>query len=78
MNYRPVSLTSVCCKLMEGIVRDELMVYFYENKLISKQQHGFVKRRARVTNLLECQNIVSKSISEGNSVDVLHRLFKGV
>ena len=75
VNYRPVSLTSVCCKLMEGIVRDELMEYFYENKLISKQQHGFVKRRACVTNLLECQNIVSKSISEGNSVDVLYTDF---
>ena len=75
VNYRPVSLTSVCCKLMEGIVRDELMGYFYENKLISKQQHGFVKRRACVTNLLECQNIVSKSISEGNSVDVLYTDF---
>ena len=40
VNYRPVSLTSVCCKLMEGKVRDELMEYFYKNKLISRQQHG--------------------------------------
>ena len=75
VNYRPVSLTSVCCKVMEGIVRDELMWYFYENNLISKQQHGFVRRRACVTNLLECQNLVSKSVLEGNTVDVLYTDF---
>ena len=51
-NYRPVSLTSICCKLMEGILKDDLMEYFYENNLIAKQQHGFVRRRACVTNLL--------------------------
>jgi hypothetical protein len=60
---------------MEGIVRDELMWYFYENDLISKQQHGFVRRRACVTNLLECQNLVSKSLMEGNTVDVLYTDF---
>ena len=62
VNYRPVSLTSVCCKIMEGILRDELMVYFYENNLISKSQHGFVRKKACVTNLLECQNIISKNM----------------
>ena len=75
VNYRPVSLTSVCCKIMEGIVRDEMMQYFYDNNLISKQQHGFVRRRACVTNLLECQNLVSKSMLEGNTVDVLYTDF---
>ena len=57
VNYRPVSLTSVCCKLMEGIVRDELMEYFYKNKLISSHQNVFVRRKACVTNLLECQKM---------------------
>ena len=75
VNYRPVSLTSVLCKLMEGIIRDVLMEYFYENNLISKQQHGFVRKRACVTNLLECQNMVSKNIMEGNTVDVVYTDF---
>ena len=70
VNYRPVSLTSVVCKLMEGIIRDVLMEYFYENNLITRQQHGFVRRRACVTNLLECQNMVSKNLMDGNTVDV--------
>ena len=27
-NYRPVSLTSVACKMLEGLLRDRLMVHF--------------------------------------------------
>ena len=60
---------------MEGIVRDELMEYFYKNKLISSHQHGFVRRKACVTNLLECQNMVSKNILQGNTVDVVYTDF---
>ena len=75
VNYRPVSLTSVCCKLMERIVRDELMEYCYKNKLISSHQHGFVRRKACVTNFLECQNMVSKNILQGNTVDVVYTDF---
>jgi len=26
-NYRPVSLTSICCKLMESIIRDQVITH---------------------------------------------------
>ena len=74
-NYRPVSLTSICCKLMEGIIRDRMMKFMEEANLISKSQHGFVKKRACVTNLLECQGLVANILSKGNSVDVLYTDF---
>jgi hypothetical protein len=32
-NYRPVSLTSVMCKLLEGIIRDRFLDYLVNNKL---------------------------------------------
>ncbi|CAF1076370.1 unnamed protein product, partial [Brachionus calyciflorus] len=38
-NYRPVSLTFVPGKIMERIVREELVYYLIENKLISPKQH---------------------------------------
>lgn len=43
-NYRPVSLTSICSKIMEGIVRDAILDYLYEEDLISPRQHGFVRK----------------------------------
>ena len=74
-NYRPVSLTSICSKLMEGIIRDAILDYLYEEDLISARQHGFVRKKACVTNLLACQHQSTKCISEGSSMDVLYTDF---
>ena len=74
-NYRPVSLTSICCKIMEGIVRDTLMNHLISNDLISSDQHGFVRNKACVTNLLECQDVVSSMLRDGKCVDVLYTDF---
>lgn len=52
-NYRPVSLTSVFCKLMERVIALDLINYLNNHKLINKQQHGFLKNRCTDTNLLE-------------------------
>jgi len=34
-NYRPVSLTNVVCKVMESIIRDQVMFYSYYASLMS-------------------------------------------
>ena len=47
-----------------------------KHKLISPTQHGFVKKKACVTNLLECQNIVSKLLNDDKAVDVLYTDFE--
>ena len=51
-NYRPVSLTSVCCKLLESLIRDHIMNYLLENSLLSTKQYGFVKGRSTMLQLL--------------------------
>ena len=52
VNYRPVSLTSVICKLLETIIMDHMMDFLVKHKLISTSQHGFLKARSCLTNLL--------------------------
>ena len=52
VNYRPVSLTSVICKLLEAIIRDHMMDFLIKHKLINPSQHGFLKARSCLTNLL--------------------------
>ena len=44
-NYRPVSLTSVPCKIMESIMRDKMVDHLLENKLINNSQHGFMQKK---------------------------------
>ena len=42
-NYIPVSLTSQICKVFEAIVRDQVVEFLEDNKLIRNSQHGFIK-----------------------------------
>ena len=55
-NYRPISLTSVACKIMERVIVQHLLSYLYQHGLISRQQHGFLLRKSTTTNLLETIN----------------------
>ena len=50
--YRPVSLTSVICKVLKTIIRDHMMDFLIKHKLINPSQHGFLKARSCLTNLL--------------------------
>ena len=51
-NYRPVSLTSIVCKVFESFLRDALYEHLVKNKLLSKHQFGFCKGRSCVSQLL--------------------------
>ena len=48
-NYRPVSLTSVCCKILEKLVRNALLKHMLNNNYMSDCQHGFVQRHSCTT-----------------------------
>ena len=51
-NYRPISLTCTCCKVMESVIHDQLISYLRTNNLISNNQHDFLARKSTGTNLL--------------------------
>jgi hypothetical protein len=70
-NYRPVSLTSTICKILESIIRDTIMKYMQLKGLIVPGQHGFVPNKACVTNLLETLDIITDALKRGNSVDLV-------
>ena len=52
VNYRPVSLTSVICKLLETIFRDHMMNFLIKHKLINPSEHGFRKAKSCLAHLL--------------------------
>lgn len=43
LNYRPISLTSVPCKIMEHVIYTEIMKFLDSNKYFHPSQHGFRK-----------------------------------
>ncbi|CAL4112515.1 unnamed protein product [Meganyctiphanes norvegica] len=70
LNYRPVSLTSVVGKVFETLVRDALVKHTTENAIIKIQQHGFMKKKSTVTNLLEYLEALTKARDQRIPVDV--------
>ena len=50
-NYRPVRLTSVCCKTMERVLASELVQYL-ESSGLSDRQFGFRKHRSTEDQIL--------------------------
>ena len=76
VNYRPVSLTLVICKLLETIIRDHMMDFLVKHKLINPSQHGFLKARSCLTNLLCFFEEITKWVDEGSPVDVIYLDFQ--
>ena len=45
-NYRPISLTSIICKMLESLIKDAVMKHLLENHLVHSAQHGFIPSRS--------------------------------
>lgn len=75
-NYRPVSLTSHVCKVLEGIIKDHITKYLNTNNSITSSQHGFVKGKSCLTNLLEYLTFVQKCVDNNKPVDVIYLDFQ--
>ena len=71
-NYRPISLTSNICRIMESIIKDAIVKHLSANNLIFPSQHGFVVKRSCLTNLLEYLEDITKLVDDGNCVDVVY------
>ena len=75
-NYRPVSLTSQVSKIMESLIRDDMMAFFMDIGVLSDEQHGFVPGRSCVSQLLLAFEEWTRSLDEGAPVDVLYLDFR--
>ena len=75
-NYRPVSLTSIVCKVFESFVRDAVNSHLISNNLLAPQQFGFCKGRSCVTNLLNTLQDWFQFIDQNIPVDAIYLDFR--
>ena len=75
-NYRPVSLTSILCKMLEGFVRSTLYKHLIDNDLLSLHQFGFCKGRSCLTQLLVTIHDWMSYLDENIPVDVAYLDFR--
>ncbi|KAK4826106.1 LOW QUALITY PROTEIN: hypothetical protein QYF61_005244 [Mycteria americana] len=71
-NYRPVSLTSVLGKVMEQIVLSAITWHLEDNQVMRPSQHGFMKGRSCLTNLIFFYDKVNHLVDEGRAVDAVY------
>ena len=70
-NYRPVSLTSIICKILEKLIVEDIVKHVKSNHLNSQEQHGFTPNKSTTTNLLEALNVITEAQMHGIPLDVL-------
>ena len=68
-NYRPVSLTSIMCKLLEHILHSQISKHLDKFKILTPLQHGFRKGHSCVTQLIQVVNDWMEGIENSQQID---------
>ena len=68
-----MNLTSVICKLIERLIK---VVCLVRHKLLNPSQHGFLKVRSNLTDMLSFLEEITKWIDEGSLVDIIYLYFQ--
>ena len=69
-NFRPISLLSIVIKILERSVCSKL--YNHISHLIADEQHGFIRNRSCVTQLLSVFHAIGKSLDKDIQTDILY------
>ena len=68
-NYRPISITSILCRMLESIIKTVLMDHCNDNQIFSDSQYGFRQRRGCILQLLKVFDDWSKFVDTDTPVD---------
>lgn len=72
LNYRPISLTSCVCKLMESCIREVMWIFWSERNLINSSQFGFIPNSSCTYQLLQYMDIITHSVDRGLLFDAAY------
>ena len=70
-NYRPVSLTSLCCKVKEHIILSDIAKHLAANNILIDQQHELRQPISCETQLISAVNDWAKCINSCSQTDVI-------
>ncbi|XP_012555567.1 uncharacterized protein LOC105844018 [Hydra vulgaris] len=75
-SYRPVSLTSIPCKILERTIADNIIKHLITNKVFAKEHHGFLKGKSCTANLEEFLDTLTSALLYAIPIDVLYTDFQ--
>ncbi len=68
----PICLNSVVCKILDRIVKANILQYLKTASIFSDAQHGFMPRRSCLTNLFVAEELITGMTDQGDPVDVVY------
>ncbi len=71
-NYRPVSLTSVICKVFEKLIREHVLLHLKRNGLLTNKQYGFLDGRSTSLQLLKVLDQWTEALDSGDIIDCIY------
>ena len=69
-NDKPVSLMSIPGKGMEQIILETISKHIKDKKVTGNSEHGFMKGKSCLTDLIASYGVMIGSVDEGRTVDV--------
>ena len=71
VNYRPISLTCITCKLFEHIICKHILVHLEDHKILTDLQHGFRSGRSCETQLVTTfQDLAQMHNKKRSQIDI--------
>ena len=70
-NYRQVSLTCICSKILEHIIIKHLRLHLNKYNILYDLQHGFRNKRSTETQLITFTQDILKNLQAGKQTDVI-------
>ena len=67
-NYRPISLLTICNKIFERLMFNEMFKFFIENDLISQHESGYKPGDSCINQLLSTTHKIYQTFDEGFDV----------
>ena len=75
-NYRPISITSILCRLLESIIKNEVMEHCKDRDIFTDSQYGFREKRGCILQLLTVFDTWSQYIDSDIPVDTIFLDFR--
>ena len=69
-NYRPVSLTCICSKLLEHIIHSNIMSHFDKFSILTDKQHGFRSKHSCESQLILTIHDLAKYLYKKSQIDM--------
>ena len=70
-NYRSISLTCLCCKIMEHIVLSHMAKHLNSHRILIDDQHGFQEHLSTATQLINSTNDWSETLNKKGQTNVI-------